>query len=619
MGSEADFDVLFLMLKESRGFDFAGYKRSTLHRRVRRRMALVRVATVAEYRDYLELQPEEFGALFDSMLINVTGFFRDPLAWQALADNVLPELLSAKSVKAPIRVWSAGCATGEEAYTLAMVIAEAIGPDQFRERVKIYATDLDEAALQTARAGLYDGRALADVPDRLRDLYFEPAGTAGTAGKSAFRRDLRRQIIFGRNDLTRDAPISRVDLLAARNTLMYFNAEAQANVIRRFHFALSHPGYLFLGKAEMLLNHADRFAPVDLRNRLFRKTPPAALEPRGAAGRADVNGEQTPARIEGAALAAGPVAQLAVDLSGKLRVANAAAEALFNLRPRDLGRPFQDLEVSYRPVELRSRIEHVRKELRPAELRDVEWQRPGGAEPAYYDLAIVPLFGSPGDLVGVGVSFTDVTRYRRVRDELAHANTELERAYEELQSLNEELETTNEELQSTNEELETTNEELQSTNEELETMNEELQSTNDELQVINDELRGRSEELDQANSFLSSVLRSLGSAVIVLNDDLQVQVWSPGAADLWGLRPEEAEAKDLLSLDIGLPAAETGPMLRKVLADASADGTGTASAHYVTAVNRRGKTVELQIAASPMRTEEGKVSGVILVIDHRPL
>jgi two-component system CheB/CheR fusion protein len=390
MEPEEDFDVLFLMLKESRGFDFAGYKRSTLHRRVRRRMALVSVATVAEYRDYLELQPEEFGALFDSMLINVTGFFRDPLAWQALTDTVLPELLSAKSAKAPVRVWSAGCATGEEAYTLAMVIAEAIGSDQFRERVKIYATDLDEGALQTARAGLYDADALADVPERLRDLYFEPSAMSG---KSAFRRDLRRQVIFGRNDLTRDAPISRVDLLAARNTLMYFNAEAQANVIRRFHFALSHPGYLFLGKAEMLLNHADRFVPVDLRNRLFRKTSPAVLEVRGATGWADVNGE-APARIEGAALSAGPVAQLAVDLSGKLRVANAAAEALFNLRPRDLGRPFQDLEVSYRPVELRSRIEHVRKELRPVELHDVEWQRPGGAEPAYYDLSIVPLFGS---------------------------------------------------------------------------------------------------------------------------------------------------------------------------------------------------------------------------------
>jgi two-component system CheB/CheR fusion protein len=327
--------------------------------------------------------------------------------------------------------------------------------------------------------------------------------------------------------------------------------------------------------------------------------------------------EMTGGRIEGAALSSGPVVQLAVDLADKLRVANAAAEALFNLRPRDLGRPFQDLEVSYRPVELRSRIEQVRKELRPIELHDVEWPRPGGMELSYYDVAIVPLFAAPGDLLGVGVSFIDVTRDRRVRDELAHANTELEHAYEELQSLNEELETTNEELQSTNEELETTNEELQSTNEELETMNEELQSTNDELQVINEELRGRTEELDQTNSFLGSVLRSLGSAVIVLNEDMRVRVWSPGAEDLWGLRPEEAEDKELLSLDIGLPVRAIEPMLRQVLSAEVNDDTTAASIQPVTAVNRRGKTVELQITASPMRTEEGGISGIILVIDQR--
>jgi len=611
--SEEDFDVLLLMLKETRGFDFTGYKRSTLHRRIRRRMALLNLAAFGEYRDYLELQPDEFSLLFDSMLINVTSFFRDPLAWQALRDKVIPELLSAKSAKAPIRVWSAGCATGEEAYTLAIVLAEALGPDQFRDRVKIYATDLDEDALQQARTATYEASALADIPERLRDVYFEPTGT-----KRAFRRDLRRQVIFGRNDLTRDAPISRVDLLAARNTLMYFNAETQANVIRRFHFALSYPGFLFLGKAEMLLNHSDRFAPVDLRKRLFRKASPAALEQGNTATWADMNGREMPGgRIEGATLSSGPVVQLAVDVTGKLRVANAAAETLFNLRPRDLGRPFQDLEVSYRPLELRSRIEQVRTELRPIEMHDVEWQRPGGVEMSYFDVAIVPLFASPGDLLGVGVSFIDVTRYRRVRDELAHANTELERAYEELQSLNEELETTNEELQSTNEELETTNEELQSTNEELETMNEELQSTNDELQGINEELRGRTEELDQTNSFLGSVLRSLGSAVIVLNEDLRVRVWSPGAEDLWGLRPDEAKAKELLSLDIGLPVADIEPMLRQVISGAANDGRAAAHTHNVTAVNRRGKTVELQIVASPMRTEEGEISGIILVIDQR--
>jgi two-component system CheB/CheR fusion protein len=416
------------------------------------------------------------------------------------------------------------------------------------------------------------------VPEKFRDTYFEPAG-----GKHVFRRDLRRQVIFGRNDLTRDAPISRVDLLVARNTLMYFNAEAQANVVRRFHFALSYPGYLFLGKAEMLLNHTDDFQPVDLRKRLFRKPSPAGLTD---SGHADGRGEapvREPAwkQLDGAALSSGPVVQLAVDLADKLKVANAAAESLFNLRPRDLGRPFSELEVSYRPAELRSRIEQVKTELRPQELHDVEWLRSGSSEPSYYDVAIVPLFGAPADLIGVGVSFVDVTRYRRVRDELAYANTELERAYEELQSLNEELETTNEELQSTNE----------------------------ELQVINDELRGRTEELAHTNGFLGSVLRSLGSAVIVLTEELRVRVWSAGAEDLWGLRPDEAQSRDFLTLDIGLPAADIAPWLRQVL------GRTRTSTSDVTAVNRRGKTVELRVAASPLRTEEGAVSGLILVID----
>jgi two-component system CheB/CheR fusion protein len=610
LSSGTDFDELLLMLKETRGFDFTGYKPSTLQRRIHRRMTALSLETFAEYRDYLELQPEEFTALFDSMLINVTSFFRDPAAWQALREKVLPELVSAKGPRSPIRVWSAGCASGEEAYTLAIVLADALGPEQFRERVKIYATDLDEDALQQARMGAYDARALNEIPEHFRDAYFEPAGD-----KRAFRRDLRGQVIFGRNDLTRDAPISRVDLLVSRNTLMYFNAEAQANVIRRFHFALSHPGYLFLGKAEMLLNHSDSFQAVDLRKRIFCKVSPGPQLLDTQRPWPELAGHgPAPGQLETAALGSAPVVQLATDLAGNLRVANAAAEGLFNLRPRDIGRPFQDLEVSYRPVELRSRIEQVQADLRPVELHDVEWQRRGATQASYYDVSVTPLFAAPGDLVGVGISFMDVTRCRGVRDELQNANTELERAYEELQSLNEELETTNEELQSTNEELETTNEELQSTNEELETMNEELQSTNDELQTINDELRRRTDELDHTNGFLGSVLRSLGSAVIVLTDDLQVRVWSPGAEDMWGLRQEEAEGKSLLALDIGLPASEIAPRLRGLLGE-SPDGSSTLQ---LTAVNRRGRTVNLRIGASALRTEAGAVTGVILVIDHAP-
>nr|BFE77453.1 hypothetical protein GCM10020093_000540 [Planobispora longispora] len=257
------------MLKETRGFDFTGYKRTTLMRRIGRRLEALKLRDYEEYRDYLELEPEEFGLLFDSLLINVTSFFRDAAAWQTLREAVVPALLSTKGPGKAIRVWSAGCATGEEAYSLAMVLAGDLGMDEFRERVKIYATDLDEKALQVARTAVYTDRHLGEVPEAMRQTYFEPV-----EGGFAFRRDLRRQLIFGRNDLTRDAPISRVDLLLARNTLMYFNTETQLNIVRKFHFALGNPGYLFLGKAEMLLNHGDKFEPVDLRMRLFRKVGP---------------------------------------------------------------------------------------------------------------------------------------------------------------------------------------------------------------------------------------------------------------------------------------------------------------------------------------------------------
>jgi two-component system CheB/CheR fusion protein len=605
--ADPEFDELLLMLKETRGFDFIGYKRSTLMRRVRRRMDARGLVSISEYRDYLELEPDEFPRLFDSLLINVTGFFRDPPTWQALRDTVLPELLPAGGPSHPIRVWSAGCATGEEAYTLAIVLAEQLGTETFTNRVKIYATDLDENALQLARAGVYTERQIAGVEGDLRQKYFEPTGS-----KYTFRRDLRRQIIFGHNDLTHDAPISRVDLLVARNTLMYFTAETQASVIRRFHFALADPGFLFLGKAEMLLNHGDQFEPVDLRKRLFRKIGAGGLTDSRRPGRDQPEQSLgTPsAELEAAALAAGPVAQLVVDSSGRLAAANVLAETLFNIRPRNVGQPFQDLEVSYRPIELRSVIEHVTLDQRPVDLTDVIWHRIPGAEPNVYDVSVVPLFRAARELIGVGISFLDVTRYRSLRDELERSNRELERAYEELQSLNEELETTNEELQSTNEELETTNEELQSTNEELETMNEELQPTNDELQAINDILRLRSAELDAVKSFLATVLRSLGSAVIVVDTDLKVKVWSPGGEELWGLRADEAEGMPLPSLDIGLPVTSLVPQLRGMLAGTIRDGTAV-----IEAVNRRGRPLEMQIDCTLLRDDDGSAQGVILVMN----
>jgi len=271
----AQFEALLDYLKRSRGFDFTGYKRSSLMRRVLKRMQMVAIEDYGDYVDYLEVHPEEFAQLFNTILINVTAFFRDEPAWDYLTQDIIPKILAEKTDNDPVRVWSAGCASGEEAYTVAMLLAEALGSAAFRQRVKIYATDVDEEALVQARQAGYTDKDLQPIPSELREKYFELAGN-----RYIFRADLRRSIIFGRHDLVQDAPISRLDLLVCRNVLMYFNAETQARILARLHFALNDIGYLFLGKAEMLLTHANLFNPADLKHRIFTKTSKVNLRDR---------------------------------------------------------------------------------------------------------------------------------------------------------------------------------------------------------------------------------------------------------------------------------------------------------------------------------------------------
>src|SRR5690348_341726 len=265
-GDEA-FEALLRYMRDSRGFDFTGYKRSSLMRRVRHRMERIGADSFERYLDTLQASADEFNELFNTILINVTTFFRDPSAWEFLKTDVIPSLLAGIGPNDPVRVWTAGCASGEEPYSLAMVLAEALGVDAFSRRVKIYATDIDEHALAQARAASYEAKAVESVPKELLDKYFDR-----TADRFNIRKDLRRAVIFGRNDLVRDAPISRVDLLTCRNTLMYMNGETQRGVLNRLHYALSPRGILFLGHAEMLLSHSDRFTPINLEARMFRKT-----------------------------------------------------------------------------------------------------------------------------------------------------------------------------------------------------------------------------------------------------------------------------------------------------------------------------------------------------------
>jgi two-component system CheB/CheR fusion protein len=606
--ADGDFESVLTYLKESRGFDFTGYKRTSLMRRVQRRMSQVGAENFADYIDQLQVNADEFVALFNTILINVTGFFRDPDAWEYLRDQVIPALLAERSPEEPIRVWSAGCAAGQEAYSLAIAFAEAIGVDAFRQRVKIYATDVDEEALAQARQATYTPAELEGIPEGKLEEYFEQYGS-----RYSFRKDLRRSVIFGRNDLVQDAPISRIDLLVCRNTLMYFNADTQTKTLERFHFALAPRGMMFLGKAEMLLSHSRIFEPLDLKRRVFRKV---ASSPVGYSRFVSYGyPARRPAEVSGLdqlrehAFSASPVAQIVVTGDEVTALINQQAELAFGLSERDIGRKLWDLDVSYRPVALRPYVEQARLERRSLRIKDVEWRRSGDV--VWYEVHINPLLGKEKSLLGVSVVFHDVSWARLLLTELEHSNRQLETAYEELQSTNEELETTNEELQSTVEELETTNEELQSTNEELETMNEELHSTNDELQTINDALRDRGVELDDLNDFLESVLTSIQAGIVVIDTEMRIKAWSRGAEELWGVRREEAEGSHLLNLDIGLPLAELRPAVRDALADVDAH-----SELILDAINRRGRAVVVRLMCSALRGPSGQSQGALLMMEE---
>jgi two-component system CheB/CheR fusion protein len=609
--SDPKFEALLTYLKESRGFDFTGYKRASLTRRVDRRLVQLGITGYAEYLDHLQVHPDEFTALFNTILINVTEFFRDADAWVHLSTDIIPILLAGKGPTDPIRAWTAGCASGEEPYSLVIALCEALGVEEFKERVKIYATDVDDEALVEARHATYSQPEIRNIPAELVGKYFEQHGQ-----RFAFRKDLRRSVIFGRNDLVQDAPISRIDLLVCRNVLMYFNAETQARILRRFSFALSPGGVLFLGKAEMLLGRGSLFSPLDIRRRMFRKVvPQSALGGDREPWRSieEAHPGRMPTGIDALreeAMLAGPMPYVVVSVDGRVAMSNRQAEMMFGVSVRDIGRPFRDLELSYRPAELRGCIEQAQLNRRTVRVKDVDYLR--GSTMVYLEIQVTPLVDREGTILGVSVAFHDISEACRLRAELEHANRELETAYEELQSTNEELETTNEELQSTVEELETTNEELQSTNEELETMNEELQSTNDELQTINDELRERTDQLNDANGFLGSVLTGLRSGVAVLDRDLCIQVWNRPAEDLWGLRSEEAVGQHFLNLDIGLAVERLHGEVRRAVSDG-----GVGFEVVVPAINRFGRDVKVRVVGSTLR-RDGDVRGAILVMGVDP-
>jgi two-component system, chemotaxis family, CheB/CheR fusion protein len=599
------FEFVIDYLRESRGVDFTGYKRASLVRRMAKRCGELGIDSFSAYLDYLQVHADEFPILFDKILINVTEFFRDRPAWDYLAQNILPRIMAKTG---PIRVWSAGTSSGEEAYSAAIVLCEALGSEGFLHRVKIYATDIDEEALNKARSG-YAAKDLESVEPEIKTRYFEPQGS-----RFVFRSSLRRALIFGRHDLMQDAPISRLDLLICRNTLIYFTAESQARILARFHYALNDDGYLFLGRAEMLLTHGALFAPVDLKQRIFSKVARLQLRERlmllAQSGSVEAtNHVARQLRVRELATDGIPYAQIVIDAPGILVMANLPARRLLDIPPGDIGRPFKDLELSYRPVDLRTPISRVDRERRSLSISGVDFDARDGSR-RMFDIFVSPLIDDDGSVVGTSISFVDVTTLTQLRSELERSKQDVETAYEELQSSNEELETTNEELQSTVEELETTNEELQSSNEELETMNEELESTNSELQTINTDLRTRTDDVNRLNTFLRAITGRIEVGAAVLDDQLNVQVWTEKAVDMWGLRSDEVVGKPFLELDIGLPTKGLRTMIRAVLRAKPQHDEAV-----VDAMTRRGRSIQCRVSVYTL-ADGTQPNGVVVVMEE---
>ena len=555
-----NLDELLHSLAEERDLDLRGYKATTLERRLRRRMSQLSLKDYSEYLDYIRANPEETNQLLDTILINVTEFFRDPAAWDVIGNDILPFLLKGLRTGDSFRAWVAGCSTGEEVYSLAILIAEHFGARIADFDIKIYATDVDEAALNVARRGEYPPERLRRVRPEWRHKYFS------TAALPRVTREIRRMLIFGRSDLVQDAPISHLQLIVCRNVLIYFDSITQTHILNRFHYALDPGGILFLGKSESKLSNSTMFNPVDSRWRIFRKNHVHEGNeiPRSSPSRKDDtmnNNEGSPrdqelARIKlyhGALLEVLEPGILSLDSNDILIADNKSALALWGLSgSRMVGQHIAESTLGRRCPELLTKLEESHR----GGENIVKFECPIKVDGEQRTLAVSirPVQGEDGQRVGSLIYTEDVSH----REKLQTTIEQLESTGEELQSANEELETTNEELQSTNEELETTNEELQSTNEELETTNEELQSLNEELENMNEELEVRTRELDSVNSRYAETLERMPWAVTVLDSNGKVQFWNSAAQKLFDL-----EAKSVVGLELSqLPIQ---PSLRDAL------------------------------------------------------
>lgn len=453
-----DFEALLEYLKHNRGCDLTGYKRPTLIRRFSRRMQQLRVGCYQDYLQYLQNYPQEWLALLDSIFINVTSFFRDRDTWSYLEREIVPKIIANKQPDEPIRVWSAGCASGKEVYSLAILFAEALGIEACSQRVQFYATDVDKATLQQARQGVYDVDEVTGLTPDLLKKYFEL-----TKQGYVFNRKLRRQIVFGHHNLSEDVPISKIDLLACRNTLMYFNPDIQAKILLRLHFALNHNSFLFLGKHESLTAQRSIFALVSLKYRIYTKESQLGLNNRFSANskfRPKPVSESLVTQLHfwQAAFETSPFAQLAVGSNNHLVAVNERANVLFGFTLDDWNLPFLELEPG-KLLSSQAALGRFHCNHRPVNLKNVSWTTSEGTK--YLDIFIAPIFSRNKYLLAINFTFIDASDRQQLTQKLEYQHSELARVTQTLQQTRAALESTRIELEDSQKEVEDLHQKMQ--------------------------------------------------------------------------------------------------------------------------------------------------------------
>ena len=619
-----DLGRIFLSLKKQMGVDFTGYKVGTLNRRIQRRMALHRITKLSHYARFLRNNKNEIEALFDDLLINVTRFFRDPQLFTALRKQFLPAILKNKDRHGELRAWVPGCATGEEVYSLAICILETLGEGASEMRIQIFGTDLSEAMIDHARAGIFSRAIEKDVtPARLK-RFFDRRDSIYQIG-----RRVREICTFARQNVVTDPPFLRLDLISCRNVLIYLSPELHKHCIPQFHHALTPSGFLILGPAESVGLFEELFELADRKNKIYAKkiaTAPwraeipdyrtarfAPAATRRVSANTASSSEQLVRSADHIMLNAYAPAAVVIDLDLHVHQFRGRTDSYLQHHP---GPSSLNLLQMVRPslaADLRNIIRRSVQTNQPARTERALVKHDGRSREI--NMQVVPFKIPAADTQWLLVIFDETTKGTKpgkaprllgktaAHREIAELRRELATSKESLQAIIEEQEATNEELRSANEEVESSNEELQSTNEELETAKEELQSTNEELTTLNEELSNRNLEMVQMNSDLNNLLASIQLPIVMVDNSLLVRRVTPTARTGF----------NILQSDVGRPITDFKPnvdvpdleeLLREVVE--------TLGMHERRVTDREGRHYLLRVR--PYRTTENKIDGAVITL-----